>query len=237
MSFYEPITLKHQSSLEERQIALRQIYQQVLERQPYEDERSCLAKAEKDFLAKKIGVKRFLTELALSKLYLDSFYYQTSNVKFLESCFKHFLGRAPLDHQEIGLYCDILIQKGLATMVSTLLDSEEYRKAFGCFTVPYPQKHSTYASPKAYLESELLNQEHIGQWGYSLPILYWRQLGLICAAGVCRHPEADEDLVSNVSQADLMRLTKLLQYARPQEIGATLSSEQKEMLRQVMAKL
>lgn len=49
MNDYMPIVVDRKSSQEERQIALRQIYQQVLERQPYEYERTAIAKLEKTF--------------------------------------------------------------------------------------------------------------------------------------------------------------------------------------------
>jgi hypothetical protein len=194
---YQPITVNRKSSLEERQSALQQIYYQTLERQPYDYERESLAKAEKDFLTDKIGVKRFLKELGHSEVYLNAFYYTFSNPKFIELCFKHFLGRAILEAEEMRLYCDLLIREGATTLISSILDSEEYRKAFGCFTVPYPQEQRVYASPKAYLESRFLNQEHFGQRGRSVPVLYWHQLGLVCEAGVCRYPEENEFAIAS----------------------------------------
>ena len=112
------------------------IYAQVLERQPYAYERKKLAQAEKDFLKNKIGVKRFLRILGHSDVYLDEFYHNSSNPKFIELCFKHFMGRAPKDQEEMHTYCDILMREGAKELITALLDSEEYRKHFGCFTVP-----------------------------------------------------------------------------------------------------
>jgi len=235
MTVFQPIVVNRYSTPEERQTALRQIYFQVLERQPYAYEHKHLARAEKDFLTDKIGVRRFLKELGHSQVYLDSFYHNSSNMKFLELCFKHFLGRAPIDQEEIKVYCNILMHKGVAQLITALLDSEEYRKTFGCFTVPYPRSERYYPSPKAYTESHLLNHEHIGQRGRSIPTIYWHQLGLNCDAGVCRHPEADEAIATEVPQDDLAQLMKLLRYMPPQEVVATLSPQQKEMLRQAMA--
>ncbi|MBF2025714.1 MAG: phycobilisome rod-core linker polypeptide [Oscillatoriales cyanobacterium C42_A2020_001] len=234
MNTFQPVTVNRHSTPEERQIALRQIYHQVLERQPYTYERKHLAKAEKDFLCDKIGVRRFLRELGHSQVYLNSFYHNSSNMKFLELCFKHFLGRAPINQDEIKLYCEILMHKGVAQFITAILDSEEYRKMFGCFTVPYPRVERYYPSPRAYTESSLLNQEHNGQRGRSIPTIYWHQLGLNCDAGVCRHPEADEAIASQISQDDLSQLLQLFRNSPPQEVVATLSREQKEMLRQAM---
>lgn len=240
MNNLTPITVSRRSSLEERQTALRQIYFQVLERQPYSYERKLLARAEKDFLKDKIGVRRFLKELGHSEVYLNAFYFQASNLKFMEWCFKHFLGRAPLSQEEVQTYCDILMKEGVNQVITAILDSEEYRKVFGCFTVPYPQKLSHYESPKAYLESEILNREHIQQRGHIVPTIYWHKLGLNCDAGVCRHPEADEILNPPVSatgemlQEELLELLKAMDTAKAREVVAALSPQQKEALRRAI---
>ncbi|MBC6479258.1 MAG: phycobilisome rod-core linker polypeptide [Hormoscilla sp. GM7CHS1pb] len=70
-----PFTANRRSSLEERQLALHQNYRQVLGRQPYDFEREILAKAEKDFLKDKIGVRRFIKELGHSEVYHKAFYH------------------------------------------------------------------------------------------------------------------------------------------------------------------
>jgi hypothetical protein len=235
MNYLQPITVSRKSSREERQTALYQIYKQVLERQPYGYERKLLAKAEQDFLSDKIGVKRFLKELGHSKVYLDSFYHNSSNMKFLELCFKHFLGRAPLNQEEIKIYCDILMSKGVEQMITKLLDSEEYRKAFGCFTVPSPRQQQVYTSPKSFMESSLLNNELLGRRGRSIPTIYWHQLGLNCDSGVCRHPEANEHVALSLSQEELSHLLKLLQSPQPNQTAATLSAQQKELLRRAIS--
>lgn len=240
MNSFQPITVSHRSSSEERQFALRQIYCQVLERQPYAYERRALALAEKDFLKNKIGVRRFLKELGHSEVYLNAFYHNASNMKFLELCFKHFMGRAPQNQQEIQVYCDILMKKGVANLITAILDSEEYRKVFGCFTVPYPQQQKYYVSPKAYLESDILNHEHIAQRGFVVPTIYWHQLGLNCDAGVCRHPEADVVLDPPLSpegkllQEELKEILRLLESSSTDQVVAALSTQQQAILRRAI---
>lgn len=229
-----PVTVSRHSPIEERQFALHQIYQQVLERQPYRFEKRSLARAEKDFLTDKIGVRRFLKELGQSEVYLEAFYFNCSNLKFLDWCFKHFMGRAPFDQAEIELYTNLLLKRGVRQVITALLDSEEYRKAFGCFTVPYPRQQKRYESPKAYLESSLLNHEYFGQRGWVVPTLYWRQLGLNCDAGVC-HPEANElqlpvSLTAEMMQAELLSLLRKMDVAQARQIIGTLSSQQRELL-------
>ncbi len=240
MDHVKPITVNRHSSCEERQNALYQIYQQILERQPYGYERRLLVRAEKDFLSDKIGVRRFLKVLGHSEVYLKAFYFNSSNLKFLDWCFKHFLGRAPQAQAELQLYSKILMQDGVTKLITALLDSEEYRKEFGCFTVPYPRELKQYESPKAYLESNLLNHEHFGQRGWVVPTMYWHQLGLNCDAGVCRHPEADEVLdppisrIGELMQEELLSLLKALETSKAREVVASLSPQQKEALRRAM---
>jgi hypothetical protein len=140
------ISLERNSTPEERQIALRQIYAQVLERQPYESEREMMATHEKSFLSGKLGIRHFLQALGSSSIYLDRFFYNGSNLKFIEGCFKHFLGRAPKDRYEVESYADILMKHGASGVISEMTGSEEYRKTFGQFTVPHARfmKFSTY---------------------------------------------------------------------------------------------
>jgi hypothetical protein len=240
MNSLNPITVNRRSSIEERQVALHHIYQQVLERQPYRYEQKILAKAEQDFLKDKIGVRRFLKELGHSEVYLNSFYFNSSNLKFIEWCFKHFMGRAPMSQEEIRTYCDILMKQGVHQLITSLLDSEEYRKVFGCFTVPYSRKVKYYESPKAFIESEFLNHEYVGQRGWIVPTIYWHHLGLNCDAGVCSHPEANEDLHPPVSetgemlQEELLELLKALETSKAKEVVATLSPQQKAALRRAI---
>ncbi|KGF72551.1 phycobilisome Linker polypeptide [Neosynechococcus sphagnicola sy1] len=235
------MTVSRRSTLEERQAALYQIYQQVLERQPYHSERRVLAQVEADFLKDKIGVRRFLKELGHSEVYLNAFYHRGSNLKFLEWCFKHFMGRAPLDQQEMQAYCNILMHQGVGKVITSILDSEEYRKVFGCFTVPYAREKRYYSSPKAYLESQMLNHEHFSQRGRVVPTLYWHQLGLNCDAGVCRHPEANEVLEPLSSpetdglEAEFLEILEVLGNAR-EHLG-TAMAEPRSSVKRVIASL
>ncbi|MEB3830709.1 phycobilisome rod-core linker polypeptide [Phormidium sp. CCY1219] len=185
MPLQEPVTTRHTASAEEREFVLKQIYNQVIERPLYEFERQQLAELEKGFIKGKIGIRHFLKSLAVSEIYLETFYEPSSNVKFIENAFKHFLGRSPHDETEIRACDRLLVERGVGAMVSALIDSEEYRKAFGCFTVPYWRKRR-YESPNDYLENRVLGSEHAGDRGWGLPTLYWHELHLDCSGGTCR---------------------------------------------------
>lgn len=189
MDTHTSVTIDRKSSEEDRQMALRQIYAQVLERQLYEFEHKALAKLEKDFLKGKLGVRHFIGELVTSPVYLKSFYTDCSNLKFVEWSFKHLLGRAIRDKAEIAKYMDLLMKEGVSVFIHEILGSEEYRKAFGCFTIPYARDVKFYDSPRNYLQTDLLQQEHVGQRGKAIPTIYWQQLGLDCETGTCVMPD------------------------------------------------
>lgn len=235
MNFNSEVTVSRYSSLEERKLALFQIYAQVLERQPYSFERKHLAKVEDDFLHDKIGVKRFLKAIGHSEVYLNEFYYGSSNLKFLELCFKHFMGRAPRNRNEMRDYSDILMREGVQALITKMIDSEEYRKHFGCFTVPHPPHEELYASPKAYLETDILNHELHGRRGRVVPTMLWHDLGLSCDGGHCRatgvtmtaQPQAK-------SPGDLLQMLKSMDPTDLEQIASALSPNQREKLRQVL---
>ncbi len=189
MDTHTPVTIDRKSAETERQSALRQIYAQVLERQPYEHERKEIAKIEKDFLKGKLGVRHFIGELVMSSVYLQSFYHGCSNLKFVEWSFKHLLGRALQGKEEIAKSMDLLMMEGVSAFIHEILGSEEYRKAFGCFTIPYARDVKFYDSPRNYLQTDLLQHEHVGQRGKVIPTIYWQQLGMDCETGTCVMPE------------------------------------------------
>ncbi|MEB3267606.1 MAG: phycobilisome rod-core linker polypeptide [Leptolyngbya sp.] len=233
------VTVNRHSSVEERQKALYQIYDQVLERQPYTYEHRVLAKAEQDFLRDKIGVKRFLKILGESEVYLNEFYYNSSNLKFLELCFKHFMGRAPYDHSEMQEYCDALMRSGVHGLITKMLDSEEYRKHFGCFTVPYAAETDHYPSPKAYLENDFLNHELHGQRGHGVPTMLWHELGLTCEGGHCQLPEQLSHAFTAATDPDRLELLQVLRRIHPEdlkEIAASLPANQRDSLSQALSK-
>ncbi len=244
MKEYEnSITLNNRSSREERESALHQIYNQILGRQPYQYERKLLASAEKDFLQGKSSVKRFLKCLGQSDIYLDSYYHNSSNLKFLDWCFKHFMGRAPQDKEEIQYYCDILMRLGVKELITALLDSEEYRKVFGNFTVPHTHEQNHYTSPKAYWETNILTHEHFSQRGRVIPTMYWHSLGLNCDAGVC-HPEVDGEFSGTHQPAgaasddmmpdELMEFLKALGPTQARQLIASMTPKQKQALYQAI---
>jgi hypothetical protein len=226
MTAWQPTTIARTTSKGDREEALRQIYAQVLERQPHAYERRELVREERDFLNGKLGVRHFLAALCQSSVYLNEFYHSCSNLKFVEWDCKHLLGRAPVDGQEVARYTDILLHHGTAALIKEILGSEEYRRAFGCFTVPYPRHPKFYPSTRKYLQSEAIAHEHYGQRGRTIPILHWQQLGLNCDGGTCL-PRG------GVSEAENL-LRQLRQAKDPRAALRQLSPAQQVVLRQAL---
>ncbi|NUN64673.1 phycobilisome linker polypeptide [Pseudanabaena biceps] len=240
MDNHTPITINRNTNEADRQNALRQIYSQVLERQPYEFERKEIAKIEKDFLKGKLGIRHFIGELVMSSLYLNSFYHDCSNLKFVEWSFKHLLGRALQGSEEIATYMNLLMMEGVSAFFHEILGSEEYRKAFGCFTIPYARDAKLYNSPRNYLQTNLLQQEHVGQRGKVIPTIYWQQLGMDCETGTCvmptqtmaksQHPEANVPVTRSLSD-EIEELLQMLQKSDAKQVLQSMNDNQRLLLR------
>ncbi|MBS0018231.1 MAG: phycobilisome rod-core linker polypeptide [Arthrospira sp. SH-MAG29] len=191
MPLHETITTTHDASVEERTFVLSKIYQQVLERQPYDSEHKQLWDLERDFKKGKLGIRHFLKSLVVRPVYLEHFYENSSNLKFLENACKHFLGRTPHGDEEIHHWDNILLRHGVGALVSDMVDSEEYRKCFGYFTVPYWREQALYQSATEYLENERLAHEHPGQRGWGIPNHYQQKLHLNSDSEGQRAPTED----------------------------------------------
>ena len=236
-----PITIDRKSTEADRQTALHQIYAQVLERQPYEYERKEIAKIEKDFLKGKLGVRHFIGELVMSNIYLNNFYRDCSNLKFVEWSFKHLLGRALQGKEEIAKFMDLLMMHGVSAFFHEILGSEEYRKAFGGFTIPYARDVKFYDSPRNYLQTDLLQHEHVGQRGKVIPTIYWQQLGMDCETGTCVMPSAKvethqenpkaKEPTSKALNEEIEELLQMLQHSDARQVLQGMNENQRSLLR------
>lgn len=242
MNTHTAVTVDRNSTETARQTALQQIYTQVLERQPYDSERKAIAKIEKEFLKGKLGVRHFIGELVNSSVYLNCFYHDCSNLKFVEWSFKHILGRALRDNEEIAKYMNLLMMEGVGAFFHELLGSEEYRRAFGSFTIPYARDVKFYDSPRNYLQTNLLQQEHVGQRGKIVPTIYWQKLGLDCETGTCVMPDANaekhipeptktQEPVSRSLNAEIEELLQMLQNSDARQVLQSMNEKQRSLLR------
>ncbi|MBT9316791.1 phycobilisome rod-core linker polypeptide [Leptothoe spongobia] len=123
-------------------LVIRAAYKQVFGNVHLMESQRLLA-AESKLKRKDLDVKGFIRELAKSDAYRALFFESCSNVRAVELNFKHLLGRAPDNFQEISEHIVTLAEKGLEADIDTYLDSEEYNINFGSNTVPYYVSYST----------------------------------------------------------------------------------------------
>ncbi len=84
-----------------------------------------------------ITVKDFIEGIGCSGLYLKEFYAPYPNTKVIELGTKHFLGRAPLNQEEIRKYNQILATQGIRAFITAMVNSMEYLQSFNEDVVPY----------------------------------------------------------------------------------------------------
>ena len=118
------------------ELVIRTAYQQVFGNAHFmESER--LSQAESEIRFGQITVRDFIRQLATSERYRTLFWDKYSTPVFVELNFKHLLGRAPANYQEVSQHMKLLAESGFEAEIDSYLDSEEYSENFGDFSVPY----------------------------------------------------------------------------------------------------
>ncbi|MCW6036408.1 phycobilisome linker polypeptide [Spirulina subsalsa FACHB-351] len=84
-----------------------------------------------------ISVRDFVRALAKSDLYKEKFFLSNNNQRFVEVNFKHFLGRAPYDQDELAYHTNLCEDQGFDAEIDSYFESEEYAQKFGDNIVPY----------------------------------------------------------------------------------------------------
>ncbi len=150
ISFFQetaPIQLSANASSEEVEGVIRAVYRQVLgNAHIMESER--LTVPESQLRKGKITVRELVRQVAQSELYQNRFFYNYSQLRFIELNFKHLLGRAPESHEELSLHVQILDEGGYCSEIDSYLNSDEYLDAFGENIVPYYRGYKTQTGKK-----------------------------------------------------------------------------------------
>ena len=136
----QPITLRagHQGSTESAEVesAIDCAYRHVYGNGHVMDhERSISLEAE--LRDGRLTIREFIRGLAKSDFYRRNFYDSCSPQRTIELDFKHILGRPPHDQCEVSECIQIQASQGHDALVDSLIDSEEYNKAFGEHGVPF----------------------------------------------------------------------------------------------------
>ena len=125
----------------ELQAVIEAVYRQVLgNAHIMESER--LTSAESMLRNRDITVRQFVAAVANSELYRRLFFDNNSQYRFVELNFKHLLGRAPRNKQEITEHIATYANHGYGAEINSYIDSEEYLSIFGEDIAPYARTTS-----------------------------------------------------------------------------------------------
>ena len=139
-----PVELCPNFSDSDADIVIRAVYRQVLgNAHVMESER--LIVLESKLKSGEISVREFVRQVAKSELYRSRFFENCYRYRAIELNFKHLLGRAPDNFEEMRAHSTVLDEQGFEADIDTYLDSDEYQTAFGEYIVPYYQGYRTQA--------------------------------------------------------------------------------------------
>ena len=109
---------------------IRAVYKQVLGNAYVMDsERQVIA--ESQFKLGEISVRELVRRIAKSDLYRSRFFESCPRYRYIELAFRHLLGRAPADFDEMRAHAERLDSAGYEADIDSFLDNEEYQNAFG----------------------------------------------------------------------------------------------------------
>ena len=112
------------------------VYRQVLgNAYVMESERQLVA--ESQFKLGELSVRELVRSIAKSDLYRSRFFDSCARYRYIELAFRHLMGRAPVDFEEMRGHAERLDSHGYDADIDSFLDSEEYQNNFGEWTVPY----------------------------------------------------------------------------------------------------
>lgn len=140
----DPVELLPGRSEEEVQTVIRAVYRQVLGN-AYVMDSERVAVPESQLKRGDISVREFVRQVAKSELYRSRFFDSCARYRAIELNFRHILGRAPLDLEEMRSHSTILDEKGFEADIDSYVDSDEYQSTFGENIVPYIRGYKSEA--------------------------------------------------------------------------------------------
>jgi phycoerythrin-associated linker protein len=121
---------------------IRTVYKQVLgNAYVMESERQLVP--ESQFKLGEISVREFVRRIAKSDLYRSRLFETCARYRYIELAFRHLMGRAPIDFQEMRDHSERLDAKGYDADIDSFLDCDDYQNAFGEWIVPYQRGWKT----------------------------------------------------------------------------------------------
>jgi phycoerythrin-associated linker protein len=131
-------------SQEEAETVIQAVYRQVLGN-AYVMESERLTVPESQFKRGELSVREFVRAVAKSELYRSRFFTSCARYRAIELNFRHLLGRAPLDLEEMRMHSTILDTQGFEAEIDSYIDGDEYQSTFGENFVPYIRGYKSEA--------------------------------------------------------------------------------------------
>ena len=114
----------------QKEALIRAIYKQVLgNAYVMESERQLVA--ESQFKLGEISVRELIRRIAKSDLYRSRFFETCPRYRYIELAFRHLLGRAPVDFEEMRAHAERLDSQGYEADIDSFLDSNDYQNTYG----------------------------------------------------------------------------------------------------------
>lgn len=129
--------MKTNLSSDEKNTVIKACYRQIFERDIRKGYNLSFTALESQVINGQLSVKEFIRSIGKSDIYRKQFLEPFVNSRALELAFRHFLGRGISSLTEFQKFFAILSQRGLAGLVDSLINLEEYADYFGEETVPY----------------------------------------------------------------------------------------------------
>ena len=137
-----PLELLPGDSDANKEQLIQAAYRQVLgNAYVMESERQLVA--ESQLKLGELSVREFIRYIAKSDLYRARFFDACPRYRYIELAFRHLLGRAPADFEEMRAHAERLDSHGYDADIDSFIDSDEYQIAFGEWTVPFQRGWKT----------------------------------------------------------------------------------------------
>jgi phycoerythrin-associated linker protein len=138
----DPVELRSGYSSEDVETVIRAVYRQVLGN-AYVMESERLEVPESQLKRGELSVREFVRQVAKSSLYTSRFFDIVPRYRNIELNFKHLLGRAPDNFDEMAMHSQLLDNGGHSDEIDSYIDSDEYQNAYGEDTVPFYRGYRT----------------------------------------------------------------------------------------------
>ncbi len=139
-----PVELLPGYDSQDAESVIQAVYRQVLGN-AYVMESERLTIAESKLKSGELSVREFVRAVAKSDLYRTRFFDACARYRYTELNFRHLLGRAPYDLEEMRAHSTTLDTEGFEADIDSYVDSAEYQDNFGEDTVPYLWGYKTEA--------------------------------------------------------------------------------------------